>query len=174
MEFKVIIYILIGIGYFIYSVMKKSGDEKQQMPKVGPQQQPNVNPPAHNPLEEIMREIKKRQAEEEARKTIQHKPKPQPVTKPKPVRVKGKDVLVHETQATTFQEGISSSESSYTRMLTDEDKIERGTLKLENEGVYRIETLEEVEAAAEKERNYTYEFNGRDALISSIILERKY
>lgn len=170
MEFKVIVYIVIGIIYFIYSVSKKKAEENQT--PVGPAKQKPVTPPAFNPLEEVMKEIQRKQAAEQARKTIQQKPKPAAQTKP--LKTKGRDVLVSEKKVTAFEEGIGSMESVYERELTDEEKIERGNLKIQNEGAYKIDTLEEAAAKEQNQRSYEYEFDARNAVISSIILERKF
>lgn len=173
MEFKVVIYIILGILYFIYSVSQKR-KEQQQAPPQQPQKEKPVTPPAHDSLKEIMREIQRRQAEEQVRKTIKQKPKPAYADSPKPVKTKGRDVLVHEKKITTFQEGMGSLESVYERELTEEEKIERGTLQLQNEGVYKIESYEEAEAKEAQQMAYTYRFDARDAIIGSIILERKF
>jgi hypothetical protein len=169
-EFKVIVYIIIGIIYFIYSVSKKKAEENQ--PSSGPAKQKPVTPPAFNPLEEVMKEIQRKQAAEQAKKTIQQKPKTSPT--PKVSKTTGRNVLVSEKKVTTFQEGIGSIESIYERELTDEEKIERGNLKIQNEGAYKIETLEEAVAKEQSQRTYEYEFDARNAVISSIILERKF
>lgn len=167
MEFKVIIYIVIGIIYFIYTALKK---KEEDTPATGKQKP--VTPPAYNPLEEVMKEIQRKQAAEQAKKTIQQKPKPTP--KPQQVRTTGKDVLLHEKKVAAFQEGTGSLESVYERELTDEEKIERGNLKIENEGVYKIESMEELEARESRQQSYAYNFDARNAIISSIILERKF
>lgn len=167
MEFKVIIYIVIGIIYFIYTALKK---KEEDTPATGKQKP--VTPPAYNPLEEVMKEIQRKQAAEQAKKTIQQKPKPAP--KPQPVRSSTKDVLLHEKKVATFQEGMGSIESVYERELTDEEKIERGNLKVANEGIYKLESIEEIEAREKKEQAYEYSFDARSAIISSIILERKF
>lgn len=168
MEFKVIIYIVIGIIYFIYTALKK----KEETPVTGTGKQKPVTPPAYNPLEEVMKEIQRKQAAEQAKKTIQQKPKP--TLKPQPARTTGKDVLLHEKKVAAFQEGSGSLESVYERELTDEEKIERGNLKIENEGVYKVESMEELEARESKQQSYAYNFDARNAIISSIILERKF
>ncbi|MCW5908522.1 MAG: hypothetical protein KIS94_11735 [Chitinophagales bacterium] len=171
MEFKVVIYIILGILYFIYSVSQKRKEQQQATPQ--PQKEKPITPPAYDPLKEIMKEIQRKQAEEQARKTIKQKPKPAYAETSKPVKTKGRDVLLHEKKVTTFQEGMGSLESVYERELTEEEKIERGTLKIQNEGAYKIESIEEAEAK-EAQQSYAYEFDARNAVISSIILERKF
>jgi hypothetical protein len=168
-EFKVIVYIIIGVLYFIHSVTKKKNEDQ---PATGPAKQKPVTPPAYNPLEEVMKEIKRKQAAEQAKKTIQQPSKPAQQTKPQ--KTTGKDVLVHEKRVTSFEEGMGSMESIYERELTAEEKIERGNIKLENEGAYKLDTIEEASAKEENQGTYEYEFDARNAVISSIILERKF
>lgn len=204
MEFKVILYIVGGVAYFIYTAVKAAKDKQaQNADKPKP-----VQAPAANPFEEITRELKNRRIEQEAQKrrdTQQPKHIPAPVgevsnqtrraqndieskkrrdlqqselvTRKQPFdgKVKAKDVLVHEKKSAIFQEGVSNYESTYERELTAEDKIERGNLKISNEGVYRIETIEEQMARENAERaSASYNFDARDAMIGSIILERKF
>lgn len=173
MEAKVIFYVLAGIGYLIYSAYKavKENNEKKQQ-----QQQKPVQPSVTNPFEEITRELKRKQAEAEAkrRQIPQPQAKPKQATKTRPA-VKPSDVLVHEKKSTLFQEGVTNYESTYERELTAEDKIVRGNLKVENEGVYRIETIEEQEARETTQNSSAaYKFDPRNAIIGSIILERKF
>jgi hypothetical protein len=155
MEFKVILYVIGGIGYFIYTVVKKAQEDKANKKTVTPQAETQppakpVTPPAANPLDDIMREIKRKQAELEAKKPV-----PKPQAKP----------LTTQKQKGVFQEG------NYERDLTPEERIERGKLKIENEGIYKIKTLEE---ADNEEAAEAFQFDARNAIIGSIILERKY
>jgi len=165
MEFKAIAYIILGIGYFIYSMYNKAQENKKQptgSDESSPAPKP-VTPPATNPLEEIMREIKRKQAEAEAAKKAAM-PQPKPLTtfqqKNEP-----KELLVHQKQKGVFAEG------NYERGLTDEEKIERGKLKIENEGIYKIKSAEEIET---EESDASFQLNLRDAIIGSVILERKF
>lgn len=176
MEGKLIIYIIIGVLYFLYSLGKKSEEKKKQAQagkKPATAAQPQTAAPSG--IEEIIREIKRKQAEAELKKAEQAKPKPayqqQPVTKPKPKPQR--DVLVHEKKKPAQIEGFSSYESVFERELTDEEKIERGNIKLANEGIYRIETMEEAEARSIAEEK-AMQINMRDAIIGSLILERKF
>lgn len=165
MEFKAIAYIIMGIVYFIYSMNKKAQENKKStssttdstsVPKP-------VTPPAANPLDEIMREIKRKQAESDAAKkaaTSQPKPLTSFQQKKEP-----KEILIHEKQKGVFAEG------NYERGLTEEEKIERGKLKVANEGIYKIKSVEEMDI---EESEATFQLNMRDAVLGSIILERKF
>jgi hypothetical protein len=197
MEFKVVIYIVGAVIYFIYNARKKALEKQQSEPQ---HEEKTVNAP--NPLEDIMREMKRKQMEYEATQKQQenttkpitpYQPKPntasktvtpytqQSKTKPKPQpqvvakqKVKGKDILIHESKSTYFEEGRTNTEAIYERELTEEEKIIRGDLKLEDEeGIYRIESIEEAEARSEKEER-GYPLNLREAVIGSLILERKF
>lgn len=178
MEFKVILYIIGGIGYFVYTIVKARKQQAEDAAKSQSKPVANkpVQPPTANPFEEITRELKRKQAEADARRaaTQQAQTRPKPVTKTKPA-VKPTEVLVREKKSTVFEEGVSNYESTYEREQTAEDKIVRGNLKIENEGVYKIESITEQEAreAAEK-ANPSYNFNAREAIIGSIIMERKF
>lgn len=196
MEFKVVVYIVGAVIYFIYNARKKALEKQQSEPQ---REDKTVNAP--NPLEDIMREMKRKQMEYEATQKQQETPvktitpyQPKPNTasktvtpysqqsKPKPKqqqpfakqKVKGKDILLHERKSTYFEEGVTNYNSIYERELTEEEKIIRGDLKIEDEeGIYRIESIEEIEARSEIEES-AYPLNLRDAVIGSLILERKF
>lgn len=168
MEFKAIAYIILGIAYFAYSINKKYQEDKERKRQApvsnnsAPAPKP-VSPPAANPLDDIMREIKRKQAEAEAAKkatTPQPKPLNAPKQKPQP-----KEILIHQKQQGVFAEG------NYERGLTDEERIERGKLKIENEGIYKIKSVEEMDV---EEANASFQLNMRDAIVGSVILERKF
>lgn len=148
--------------------MKKKADEKRT---VSTQPQPDKKTETKNPIEQIIEEIKKQQTAEAAKKQ-QTKPVAKPAT------AKATPLLKKTSKSTSgsvasFEEGRSNFESVYQRPFTDEEKIERGTLKVANEGIYKIETAEEAEARAEQEQT-AYQLNAREAVIGSIILERKF
>lgn len=166
MELKVILYILFAVIYFVYSISKKAAEKKNNPV---PQKQKTVTPPAAKTLEDILEEIKRTQAKTEPVKI----PKPKPASKPVAQQYKGKDILVHEKKKTVFEEGKTNYESVFERDLTDEDKIERGNIKLENKGIYRIETIEEAEARALEEQT-SFRLDVRQAIIGSIVFERKF
>ena len=159
MEFKVIVYIIIGIVYFIISLNKKR-QEKDKAPKAEAPAAPKpVSPP--NPIEDLLREFKAKQAQAEAAKAKQ-----MPVQQPKMVKTTpAKDLLVREKNKGFGGEG------NYERALTDEEKIVRGNIKIENEGIYKIKTADEMQA---EEEASGFTLNLRDAVVGSLILERKF
>lgn len=175
MEFKVIVYVVLGILYFLYTIGKKVQEGKKQSGNApqttdtesGQQSKPEyqpVSPPVANPLDEIMREIKRKQAEADAQKAKavlqQAKAAANPKTKQQP-----KEMLVHQKQKGVFAEG------NYERDLTDEEKIERGKLKIENEGIYKIKSVEETGV---EESESAFNLDIRNAIIGQVILERKF
>lgn len=170
MEFKIIVYIIIGIIYFIYSITKKKQETK---PTPQGKAKP-VSPPVNNTLEDILNEIKRKQAEHEKAQQQKTQPKPQVSTQPVYRSKPAKDILVHEKKKKVTEEG-TNYESVFEREVTDEEKIERGNIKLANEGIYRIETVEEIEAreTADKEL-VAIQLDPRNAIIGSIIFERKF
>lgn len=182
-EFKVIVYIVIGVLYFLYSLGKKAQEKEKAAPK---KPAAPASPNAPNPLDEILQEIKRKQAELERQQNLPkkplvapQKPKPQPLQKPKPKPAQavktGKDVLLHETPVSIYEEGVTNAFSSYERVLTAEDLIERGNLRVENEGAYKTESIAEMEAREKQEmEDSKFVFDPRNAIISSIVLERKF
>ncbi len=169
MEPKVIFYIIIGILYFLYSMSKKAEEKKN----VGtPPKQKPVTPPGS--FGDIFQEIKRMQAAEEAKKRPVEKPLVKPMPTAQPVIDKGKEVFLHERKVKTDLLDSTWEETVYERDATPEEKSDVGKLKLANEGIYKIETIEEAEAREMQEYELSYKFNARDALIGSIILERKY
>lgn len=172
MEFKVVVYIIMGIIYFIYS-MKKKVDEQKSM---GKDKSTTVSPPVSNPIEEILAEMKKRQdaVQQQAKKQVA-----KPVTKMRsqtlssPQKKVQRDVLVHEKKVATFEEGKSSYESVFERELTEEEKIERGNLKIANEGIYKTESIDEMEKR-EASESTQYVLNAREAFVGSLVFERKF
>lgn len=165
MEIKGILAI-IGIIWYIYSAVKKSQEEKTQTPAANNPTPPSkpVTPPTGDPLAEIMREIKRKQALAEAEKKATM-PQPRPLTTVTQQKKEPKELLVHQKKKGIFEE------ANYERGLTDEEKIERGKLKIENEGIYKIKSVEETEI---EEASESFQLDLRNAVIGSVILERKY
>ena len=162
MEFKVVIYIIGAIVYFLYTVYKK-GKEKQEAATDSTIGVPKpVSPPVGNKFEEILAEIKRKKAETESQKRMQVA---RPVAKKVTPISKPKNILIHEKKKGVFEEG------NYERDLTDEEKILRGNLKLENEGIYKIKSIEEME---ESDTPSGFNFDLRNAILNTVILERKY
>ena len=104
-----------------------------------------------------------KQAESDtAKKAATQQPKPLTTFQQKK---EPKELLIHQKQKGVFAEG------NYERGLTDEEKIERGKLKIENEGIYKIKSVEELEV---EESDAAFQLNMRDAIVGSVILERKF
>lgn len=174
MEFKVIIYIIAGVLYFIYTMNKKAQESKQsQLPKddsYAPTKP--VSPPASNPLEDIMREIKRKQAETEAQNKAAT-PQPKPLTTYQQKKPQ-KDILVREVKRAAMVEGSSAYEPVYERALTEEERIHGKDIRLKNEGIYKVQTIEELQTESDSNNQYAYDLDARQAFIGSIIFERKY
>ena len=175
-----IIYIIGGILYFLYKV-GKNAQEKEKAAKTtpnttapeteAPATPKPIRPPAYNPLEEVMREVKRKQEAIEAQKKLSS-PKPAQSTifqKSAPQ----KDILVHERKKATFGEGANDA-PVYERDLVESEKIVRGDIRLKNEGIYRVESMEEARALADVVETSDYEFDAKQAFIGSVIFERKY
>lgn len=157
MEFKVVIYIVGAVLYFLYTAYQKSQEQKKNT--TTPTAKP-VAPPAAKGFEEILRELQQKQQQATAQANPVYKPtKSASAYQPK----KQKEILVHQKQPGVFAEG------NYERNLTEEEKIERGKLKIENEGIYKIQSAEEQET-----ETTGYNLDVRQALIGSFILERKF
>jgi hypothetical protein len=170
MEPKVIIYIVVGILYFFFSIYKKA-QEKKELPVPQDTAKPPkpVSPPVAKPLEDIMREVKRKQAEIEAKKKL---PAPKPfVSQQKKAE---KEILVRQVKPATMGEGTSENQPVYERELTSEEKIPRGNIHLKNEGTYRVQTMEEAQTESDYHRDYVFELDARQAFIGSVIFERKF
>lgn len=188
-----VIFIIIAIVYYLYSKGKKAQEEQQQKQQrrtttgTSPYEQ-SQQPKNEKTIDEILRDLQQ-QIESANQPQQQAQPKQETYTtysipeeqvvEYKPVvekqveqyTSKSTDILLHERKMRdmAYEEGKGGYEPVYERELTDEEKIERGNLKLQNEGAYKIETEEEIAA-----HNEAYFFDARQALISSIILERPY
>ena len=174
MEIKFIIYIVGGILYFFY---KKTQDAKKNVPPpvnepAQTTQQPRpIKPPAYNPLEEAGRELQRRQAAAEARKKAA-----MPERKPLLTAQKAdtpKDIFIREKKQATFGQGADDA-PVYEDELPVSAKMERRNIRLENEGIYKVETMEEARALADQVAVSDYDFDAKQAFIGSIIFERKY
>lgn len=162
MEPKTVIYILGAVLYFIYTITKNkkareqehTHDETPEYPV--PDQTAGKPPVTTNPLEEILQEMKRKQQELQTREKVSA-----PVVKQQ--KQPAREILLKQKKQGVFEEG------NYVRELTDEEKIVRGNIKIENEGIYRINPMEEVEAEQE-----AFEIDMREAVIGSLILERKF
>ena len=178
MEHKVIIYIIVGIVYFLYSINKKVQEEKTKQTTTPAEQDESsetpskpVSPPTGNPLEDIMREIKRKQAEIESQKKVAA-PKQNPIPAMQQKEPE-KKALLRETKSTTASKG-NVSKPTYQRELKPEVKPPRENIRLENEGTYKIQTMEEAQTQSDAERDYAFELDAKRAFIGSVIFERKY
>jgi hypothetical protein len=178
MEAKLVIYIIAGIIYFVYTMVKKANEQKNSTPPPPRTTSPDtstqsrpIKPPASNPLEEVMAEIRRKQALAEAQKKIVTAQQ----TKPQPTFQKSapKDIFIHEKKKATFGEGANDA-PVYERELLPSEKTVRGDIKLKNEGVYRVETMEEARALADNPETTVYDFDAKQAFIGSLIFERKF
>jgi hypothetical protein len=168
MEPKVIIYIIIGILYFLYAMKKKSDEKKTSIPTY------DNSPPASKPVSppDIFQEIKKIQAEIEAKKGHAN-PQSKPLSSYQQKKTQ-KEILVREIKKETVAEGVSNYEPIYQRETTEEERIHKGDIRLKNEGIYKVQTIEELKTESEANAEYGYDLDGRQAFIGSIIFERKY
>jgi hypothetical protein len=85
-----------------------------------------------------------------------------------------KDLFIKEKKKATFGEGANDA-PIYEREETQWDRTARGgDIKLKNEGIYRVETMEEARALADNPEETTYDFDAKQAFIGSLIFERKF
>lgn len=187
-----VIFIIIAIVYYLYSKGKKAQEQEQQQRRNTTSTNPygqSQQPKNEKTIDEILRDLQQ-QIETANQPQVQYQPQPKqdtitytnekqesvtftPVAKKDSTQYTSAstDILLHERKLRdmAYEEGKGNYEPTYERDLTDEEKIERGNLKLQNEGAYKIETEEEIAAHTE-----TYIFDARQALIGSVVLERPY
>jgi hypothetical protein len=158
MELKVIIYIIIGVGYFIYSAYKKVNDEKGKVAKPKA-----ANPPASKPKPKSWLEEMVEKMQQEAEKAKQQTT-PQPKVKPQKQRpLRQKDLIVQEVGYNRTFEEDTSGEVVYERPLTSEEILHNERMRASKPEA--IEIFEEETTAS---------INAREAFIGSIIFERKF
>ena len=151
MEFKVIVYILLGIGYFIYSADKKVDEAQVKAPKPKRPAQP-VTPKPKSWLDETIEKMQQ-EAEKAKQQTVLTKPKPQP----------RKNIIVHEVATSpAFEEG-TDAEKKYQRELTSEEILHNERMRAAQ--VVVMEEASEQQPVA---------INPREAFIGSVIFERKF
>lgn len=154
MEFKTIVYILLGIIYFLYSISNNKKEQKQNTPKADSPKP--VEPPSL--LKDILAEIQRKQREEEARQQFQL-----PIPPPEPA----KKTLISSASKTKskpevmFEEGVSTTVAQIT-----EPRAKRGNT---NSEIYSIKSSDEIEA-----EQAAFELDIRKAVIGSVILETKF
>lgn len=128
-----------------------------------------VSPPTTS-WEDILKELQQKQAES----TAKQQPS-KPVSQRKEVKQTDIRTFPSSQSNQPVKAKTTQRKTEYKSVLTDEDKIERGTLRLENEGVYKVESIQEMEAREKEEMEANvYQFNAREALIGSVIMERKF
>jgi hypothetical protein len=175
---KLIIYAIGGILYFLYTAWKKQQEPQKPVPKSVPQTEAPVEneprpirPPAHIPFKEAIAEEKRKQAAAEARKKLSTTTQTAQTVFQKPAQPK--DIFIHEKKKATFGQGADDA-PVYERDVPASEKIVRGDIKLKNEGIYRVETMEEARALADNTDVSVYEFDAKQAFIGSVIFERKF
>ena len=151
MEGKVIIYIIIGIGYFIYTSIKKA-NEKKPAKTARPTAAPKK---ARTTFDEVMEQVK--------RELQTTQPQPAKPRQPKPVAKPKREILLRENVPAAFEEG-SATEPLYERQLTAEEI-------LHNE---RMRAATSVSLESSVDEGSGYQLKVREAFIGSIIFERKF
>jgi hypothetical protein len=175
-EVKLIIYIIGGVLYFFYKKMqddKKKAAENTAPVNDEPQTEAPkpVSAPARNPLDDLRRELKRQQEAAEAQKKLSIPP-PQPFQTSQKANTP-KDIFIHEKKKATFGEGANDA-PVYERDISPSEKTVRGDIKLKNEGVYRIESLEEAKTGNDDAEAEAYVLDAKQAFIGSVIFERKF
>lgn len=155
MEFKLIVYIVLGIGYFIYSIIKKAKEANNSPTGSKPQ-----TPVPQNPIQEIVEQMKRAQ---EAARAAQSAAK-KTVSSSKPTFQQQKEILLREKekQSARFEEG-TNMEATYERETTFEEKLHE----------QRMKSKPDTPILVEEPEMYSH-FNAREAFIASTIFERKY
>lgn len=173
MEVKFVIYIIGGILYFFYKKSQESKKKADPLPQ--PQEKASEEPkrtkPAYNPLDEVRQELQRKAAAVEAKRNLST-PVPKPVQSVQRVSIP-KEILIHEKKKATFGEGANDA-PVYERELLESEKTVRGDVRLKNEGIYRVETMEEARALADDTTTADYEFDAKQAFIGSLIFEKKF
>ncbi len=160
MEFKTIVYLILGVAYFAYSAYKNAKTKEVEKPKH------SSKPAAPKPKNWLDEAIEKMQQEAEKAKQ-QAQPRAKPFQQPKPAASKqsrnlARETLVREVSShQPFEEGEFAG-ATYERPLTAEEI-------LHNE---RMRAAQNIEIVAVEEE--TSSINAREAFIGSLIFERKF
>jgi len=160
MEFKVIVYIVLGVGYFLYSAYKKVNEEKEQAPKPKRINAPTTStqPKPKSWLDETIEKM-----QQEADKAKQQTASPQKIKTQKQRPLAKRDLIVHEVKRdSAFEEG-TSGEAVYERPLTSEEILHNERMRAAQS--VEIEVIEE---------ETSIHINPREAFIGSVIFERKF
>lgn len=153
MDFKVILYIIFGIGYFIYTSYTKAKEEEAKKTPKAPKQ-PST-------FDEVMKRIQQ-ELQEKSQPTM---PKPAINTPKKQESFSSKNKgLLQEKAPYNYEEGFAE-EAKYERPLTSEEILYNERMKVINA---------KQEEIIQEETTEPYNFIAREAMIGSIIFERKF
>jgi hypothetical protein len=166
-EIKVVLYIMGGIGYFIYSIYKKNKEEQEKKALAEQKRKASTQPPPVVYQQPNPKPAPKgAESFDDYNKRTTAKPSPaKKVTKPiaaaRPSTVaKPKQFLIADEGASFGGEG-TAYEQKYTRPITSEEKIHD---EITNSRAISGEIIEEE----------VLNINVREALIGSFIFERKF
>jgi hypothetical protein len=155
MELKVIIYVVGAILYFLYQNRNKNE-------KPTPTSKPVVKKKTF--FEEILEEMKELKSEPKPSREIL-KPRPTLVTQSnsnKQQVTKGKDVFVKESITQNFEEGKDIYRTFDSIAYDEGESITEDSIEQQSKSAFDL-----VEEAP-------FDFDGRQAIIYSIILEKKF
>ncbi len=155
MESKAIIYIIMGVVYLLYSLYQKGIKEQEKKAPENPTRK-SVSPPTKSIFEQALEEIKQQAA---ARELATNSSKSL-------VTEKKKELLVQQKVNPQFEEGKTAF-NLYEREMTAEEN--RAT---EAERKRVIVASKAFDIPEEEETGIS--FDARQALISSVIFERKF
>jgi hypothetical protein len=154
MEEKSIFYIVVAIGYVLYSLYQK-GTKEQEKQSAQKQSPKPVSPPARSVFEQALEEIKQQ-------KEIT-KPKPEPIRPA--AKQQPKDIFVKQKVNPAFEEG-KTAYNLYEREATKEEQRIDADIKERADSFQKAFAMDEAEESK-------FEFDARQAFISSLIFERK-
>jgi|688.fasta_scaffold721888_2 hypothetical protein len=154
MEAKTIFYIVGGIFYLIYTYYKnKSESENKPDYKT-------TKPVVKTPFDEVIEQMRKMtEPISDPQPVVQQKTEEKNQSRNKQQVFKGKEILVNEKYAANFEEGSSAY------------KTHQGNFF--EEGGNAIIAIEDIKTEQEEARQ-SFDFNLREAVIQSIVLERKF
>jgi hypothetical protein len=154
MEGKAILYIVGGIFYLVYTYYKNKSEQESKPDYKTPK------PVIKSPFDEVMEQMRK-MAEpiQEPERNIPPKPIMQSTSQNKQQVFKGREILVNENVTRNFEEGSSAYTTSQGNFF--------------EEGGNAITAIADVKTESE-DIQPAFNFNLRDAVIQSIVLERKF
>jgi hypothetical protein len=115
-------------------------------------------------METVVREMKRQQAEQ----AIQKKEAAQTLLMKETERKKAKELFIHEKRQATF--GAGAKDSPVFEPTKDEQNIFERDSRISQENAYHLPNV----ATVAVENETAFQFDARQAFISSIIFERKY